>query len=259
MIHSALFRGRVVHRRTSPKEHSFDYGVQLLYLDLEELPDLFRGRWLWSVERANLIRFKRSDYLGDAQQPLRDAVLDRVEAKLGRRPEGRLGLLTQVRTLGYLFNPVSFYFCWNALGELDAIVAEITNTPWGERHAYVLDAKVGHEGNGEYAFHFDKCFHISPFFPMEQAYSWRFVWTEHHLQVHMTNREAGRPVFRVSLACERQAINRRCLAASFLAFPLQPLRLHIAIYWQAARLFFKRVPVFTHPKKSQPLRGAQLP
>jgi uncharacterized protein len=249
MKYSALYGGSVVHRRSSPREHSFGYGLHLAYIDLEELPTLFRGRWFWSVGRTNLISFRREDYLGGSGQPLRDSVLDCVENELGRRPTGRVGVLTQLRTLGYLFNPVSFYFCYDERGQVEAIVAEITNTPWGERHAYVLDASSARESDGCYLFDFEKSFHISPFFPMEQSYTWMFRCGGQGMQVSMVNRERGESVFSVTLNCKRQAITGRSLAAALIRYPLQPLRLHLGIYWQAALLFLKRTPVFTHPQK----------
>jgi DUF1365 family protein len=249
-MHSAILSGQVRHHRIAPKVHSFDYGVHFLMIDLEEVSEVFRGRWFWSIERPNLISFKRSDYLGPIELPLRGCVLDLVESELGRRPQGRVSILTQVRTFGYLFNPVSFYFCHDEEGGLDAIVAEITNTPWGERHSYVLDAGCSVQAEGKYAFEFEKAFHISPFFQMQQSYRWEFRWERDQVEVQMTNSEAGKAVFSVSLSCQRQEISGRSLAAALLRFPLQPLRLHFAIYWQAARLFFKRVPVFTHPKST---------
>jgi len=262
-MRSALFRGHVRHDRLAPRPHSFQNAVHLLYLDLEELPQLFRDRWLWSFERRNLISFRRADYLGSPEEPLREAVLDRVEQELGRRPTGHMGLLTQLRTLGYLFNPVSFYFCHDERGGLDAIVAEITNTPWGERHAYVLDAAEADGGPGRgggdaalLSFRFDKDFHVSPFFDLDQVYEWRFSQPGERIEVSMTNVEHGRTVFHAGVSCRRLPITGRSLAAALLRYPLQPLRLHAAIYWQAARLFLKRMPFFTHPQKRLPVQDA---
>lgn len=264
-MRSALYRGQVRHERLEPRPHAFKYGMHLTYLDLEELPKLFQRRWLWSVDRFNLISFRRSDYLGSPSRPLREAVLDRVEEELGRRPSGHLGLLTQLRTLGYLFNPVSFYLCHDAQGRLDTIVAEITNTPWGERHSYVLDAarskehsRVDGEGAEQLAFRFDKTFHVSPFFDLDQVYEWRFSQSDDRIQVSMTNVEKGRAVFHAGLSCERRPITGRSLAGALLRYPLQPLRLHLAIYWQAARLYLKRTPFFAHPDKRVSLQDAPL-
>ena len=128
------------------------------------------------------------------------------------------------------------------------MVAEITNTPWGERHAYVLDARAG--GGGEVlSWTFPKSFHVSPFFDMDQEYEWRFREPGERLEVHMTNREGGAVVFHAGLSCRRRPLTGRALAGALLKHPLISLRLHAAIYWQAARLFMKRTPFFTHPKK----------
>ncbi len=254
-MRSAFYRTSLWHSRLVPRVHSFKYRMNLLYADLDELPQLFRKRLFWSFERANLVSFRRSDYLGPTEKPLREAVLDRVEAKLGRRPTGSIGILTQPRTLGYVFNPVSFYFCHDVGGRLDVIVAEITNTPWSERHAYILDASGQLED--ELVFRFNKDFHVSPFFDLDQVYEWRFTTPGQRLSVSMTNFERGQAVFRSELTAERRPINGRSLAAALLFAPLQPLRLHLAIYWQAARLHLKRTPFFTHPKKRTAVQDVQ--
>jgi len=251
-MNSALLQGQVEHRRFGEKPHAFRYRVHLALLDLDELGEVFRGRWFWSVEKPNWVSFRRRDYLGAPATPLADAVRARIAEKLGRRPLGKVQILTQLRTFGYLFNPVSFYFCYDEHGGLDAIVAEITNTPWGERHAYVLDTA----GQDDLVFRFDKDFHVSPFFDMDQVYEWRFRVGPDGMGVSMTNFEHAKVVFHVDLSLERRAIDRRSLATALVRYPLQPLRLHLAIYWHAARLFLKRVTFFTHPDKRVPTSGA---
>lgn len=129
-LHSAVYEGVVRHRRGTPRPHAFSYRMAQLYLDLDEVDAVFRGRWLWSVGRRNLAEFRRADFLGPAEQPLKEAVKDRVEAAIGERPAGPVRLLTHLRYAGVVFNPVSFYYCFDADGEtLHSIVAEITNTP----------------------------------------------------------------------------------------------------------------------------------
>lgn len=257
MTTSAIYEGAVEHQRSGPRPHSFRQRLFLMYLDLDELPELFRGRWFWSAGRRNLVWFRRADYLGPSERPLREAVLDRVEDEIGRRPAGPLRMLTQLRTLGYVFNPVTFYYCFGEDEELEAVVAEITNTPWKERHAYVLDARDG-EATGDGAtlrWRFDKDFHVSPFFDMDQVYQWSFGTPGEELDVHMVNLEEGRPVFHVGLQTRRRPITARSLAGVLLRHPLLTLRVHAAIYWQAARLFLKRTPFFTHPDKRRPVEG----
>jgi len=255
MTASALYEGKVRHSRLAPKRHDFTYRLFMLYLDLDELPELFRGRWLWSVGRPNLVWFRRADYLGPAERPLKQAVLDRVEQELGRRPDGAVRMLTQLRTFGYVFNPVSFYYVHDAGGELDSVVAEITNTPWRERHAYVLDARAGRAGE-IFRWRFGKDFHVSPFFDMDHVYEWCFNAPGEGLRVHMTNHRADQPVLHVGFECVRRTLTGRALAGALLRHPLLTLRVHAAIYWQAARLYWKRTPFFTHPRKRPSVQDA---
>ena len=140
--HSAIYVGTVAHVRRGPKANAFRYRQFMLYLDLDELENLKLGR-IFGVERAGPLSFHRSDYRGDSSRALKQVVLDDVERELGERPTGPVRMLTHVRSFGYVFNPVTFYYCFDADGEtLRAIVAEITNTPWQERHAYVLRANA---------------------------------------------------------------------------------------------------------------------
>jgi len=230
---SAIYSGTVSHARRVPRPHGFSYRMYMLYLDLDELP------------RLGVASFSRSDFLGDPSRDLSTEVRDRVEAAFGFRPEGPVRLLTHVRSLGYVFNPVSFYFCFDAGGEvLRAVVAEITNTPWKERHAYVLAA--GPDGASAT---FDKQFHVSPFFPMEQTYEWRLGVPGEQLRVEMVNREKGAEVFRAGLALRRSAWSAGALRRAALLQPLMAWKVHAAIHWQALRLWVKGVPFHVHPGK----------
>jgi DUF1365 family protein len=172
-------RRHVRHRRFRPHPHDFRYRIAQLLIDLDELPTLFAGRWFWSLERANLVSFRRRDYLGDPAIPLKQAVLDRVETATGARPDGPVRMLAHLKMFGLCFNPVVFYYCHHRDGTLAAIVAEITNTPWDERHAYVLPVAMAdrHGQAGRVlGWRFDKIFHVSPFLPMGLRYDWRRPW-----------------------------------------------------------------------------------
>jgi DUF1365 family protein len=245
---SALYVGHVRHRRYLPRPHAFQYRLFQLYLDLDELPSLFDGRWLWRVERRGVAAFHRADYLGDPRQPLAAAVRDLVEARLGSRPRGPIRLLTHLRYLGYCFNPVSFYYCFDPSGvRVEAIVAEITNTPWNERHAYVLGAADNLAHDGRHRHRFGKQFHVSPFLAMDYQYDWRFTSPGERLVVHMQNRRADGLHFDATLNLRRRPITTGHLTAALVAYPVMTAKVAAAIYWQAARLWWRGTPVFDHP------------
>lgn len=241
---SALYEGRVRHDRVDDTRHGFAYRVFLTYLDLGELDTAFAKRWFWSTKRRNLAWFKRSDYMAPHDRPLDEVVKDKVEAELGRRPAGAVRMLTHLRTFGYVFNPVTFYYCFDENDELEAVAAEITNTPWRERHTYVLPAT-----DGAVDVSFDKDFHVSPFFDMDHRYRWRFDTPNGSISVHMTNTQNGKPVFHAGLEVERKPITGANLASALLRHPLLTLRVPLAIYWHALLLWWKRAPFFSHPDK----------
>ena len=167
---SAVYEGVVRHRRHTPHEHAFEYRIAQLYLDLDEVDRAFDGRWLWSVNRRNVAEFRRTDYLGPVDMSLADAVRERVRAATGTTPRGPIRLLTHVRYAGYVFNPVSFYFCHDRDGCLTAILMEVRNTPWRERFHYVLPV----QGNLARPFSVGKAFHVSPFLPRDLEYRMSF-------------------------------------------------------------------------------------
>ena len=243
-MESALYEGSLRHRRLAPVPHEFEYPVTLAWLDLSELDEVFRGRWLWSATRPAASWFRRADFLGDPAVPLDQAVRDLAEEELGWRPDGAIRLLTQLRTFGHSFNPVTFYYCYGTDGPaVEAVVAEITNTPWGERHAYAMRRPE----SGKLRFRFDKRFHVSPFMPMDQRYDWRFSEPGPRLAVHMINLRSGERVFDATLRLRRREITTSSLAATLARYPFASLRVLAAIHWQALRLWAKGVPFHSHP------------
>jgi DUF1365 family protein len=247
---SALYEGWVRHRRLEPVEHEFRVKLFMAYLDLEELPQALDASRLWSARRPALAWFRRADYLGDPRRPLRAAVLDAVAERTGHRPDGPVRVLTQVRTLGYLFNPVSFYYCFDRAGErVEAVLAEVSNTPWRERHVYAV-ARGDEVGNVLHA-RIGKDFHVSPFLGMDAEYDWRLSTPGDDLQVHIESRHAGRPQFDATLALERREATPAALRRVLMRHPLMPLRVVGGIYAQALRLKLKGAPYHAHPRAGE--------
>jgi uncharacterized protein len=249
-MNSCIYEGRVRHRRFGPVDNRFEYKLYMLYLDLAELPDLFKTYRLWSVEQLNLASFFRKDHCGNPAEPLEETIRNLVKEKTGQRPQGPIRLLTHLRYFGYCMNPVSFYYCWRPdESAVETLVAEVHNTPWGETHCYTLDSSMNQaKAPGKKRFVFPKDFHVSPFMGMHQIYDWRFTDPSRRLSIHMDNIEDDKVIFDATMVLERLPITSSNLNRVLWRYPFMTGKVIGAIYWQALKLWLKRAPYFSHPE-----------
>jgi DUF1365 family protein len=248
-MHSCIFAGQVSHRRSDP-EHAFRYRLFMMYLDLAELPELFADRWFWSTTRRAPARFQRANYMGDPNESLEASVRNLVETETGTRPRGPIRLLTHLTYFGYCFNPISIYYCFDqADSRVETIVAEVRNTPWGERHCYVLrdSENLGNEATRR--FESTKQLHVSPFMDMNTRYSWLLTQPSDNLVVRIGSRYQEKATFGASLILRRQEITTRSLARALALYPFMTFKVTAAIYFQALRLRLKGCRFHPHPKK----------
>jgi uncharacterized protein len=250
-LRSGIYEGTVLHHRLEPFDRQFSYRITMVCLDLSEVDQVCAAHPLWSVERANAVSFQRRDYLGDPSVPLDVAVRDKVEAQTGLRPSGPISMLSQLRTWGWLFNPITVYYCFDPLGRsVEATVVEVTNTPWHERTAYVLD------GLGIHVV--DKSLHVSPFLPMDLQH--RFVLGEpgRKLVVGVDDLRDHRRIFSASMVLTRRPVDRATLGRMLWRFPVMTMRVSAGIYRQAAALYLRGAQVHPHQEPREATVGQRL-
>jgi len=242
---SALYKGKVYHQRFKPTQHKFDYDIYLFWLKLEteELATLSRELQYFSAEGKARVRFKREDYLGDPSVSLREAVLERMtELNEGNRLSGDVFMLGQLRMWGWYFSPVNFYYLRNSEGKYTHMLAEVSNTPWNERHHYLVNLDTQDDT--------PKAFHVSPFNPMDMTYQWSISQPSTNLSLAMDCVRNDKE-FSAGINLTKFTLDNANLTQALKRIPSMTIKTVAGIYWHALKLLLKRTPLYTHPEKSQ--------
>ncbi len=247
MSRAALYEGTVYHERRMAPARTFHVKVAMPLIDLENLTPLESLAPLWRRERRAPVSFRRADFLGDPTTPLEVAVRNLVKERLGFRPAGPVLLLAHHRTWGWLFNPISLYYCYATdATTIEAVVADVTNTPWGESHAYTIDTRDGLADVAVQA----KVLHVSPFLPMDLTYRFELSSPEDRCAFRVTVLRDSLEVFRAGFSLRAHTLTRPELAKVLVRRAFATHRVSLSIYVQALRLWLRRAHYFRHPAKS---------
>ncbi len=247
---SGIYEGIVTHQRFKPLKHIFSYKVFMMYLDLDEIDFVFDRHWLWSINKPNLASFYRKDHLAGLKIPLKDEIKSLVKNESGYELKGRIRLLTNLRFWFYCFNPISIYYIFDAQDiHVEIMVLEVSNTPWGERHRYILTPDMNTGNFTDQRFLLEKKLHVSPLMSMNYHYDCRFIIKPHELFVKMDCLQDNNRHFSASLRLHRQEINSKNLANILWKFPFMTAKVILLIYYQALITWIKGARFYTHPLK----------
>lgn len=256
-MQSSLYSCNVFHRRTSPRKYGFTTRVFMWHLDLDEIDTVCSGISILSHNRRNLYSFRDDDHLYLGHPTLRENVEAYLKSEGVEQHPARITLLTNLRTFGHVFNPVSFFFCYDASGEPLAVVVEVHNT-FGELKPFLLRRED--LSRTMFQRRYPKLFYISPFSDLDQMLEIKAEMPGDRIALYVNNYEHGddSPFFRSSLTGDKVALSTRSLISYSFRFPFVTLKVLFLIHWHALRLYLKKVPF--HPKSDNPhLQNGILP
>ena len=254
---SYIYTGTIRHRRFTPFNHFFSYPLFMVYLDLNSFEERLKKSWIWNVNRFALVSFMRDDYHGNSNIDLDTSVRRTIYKKTGKNIKGPIRLLTHLRYFGYCFNPVSIYYCFNeADTKVEVIMAEVTNTPWKERHSYIIDNNKNNKTTKNISVKLDKRLHVSPFWGMDHKYEWLFSEPSKRLLVNMKNFKDKNKVFDANLSMKRTPFNLKNLIKQVMKFPFLTIIIVFRIHWHALKLWLKKAPFYMHPDKVNIMKGS---
>lgn len=243
-LQPGFLSGQVVHHRFSPKEHRFTNRMYWHLVNTHDLDAWSQQSVFRSHNGLNLYGFKDQDYVSKEKQSIQSKIVAFINQQSDEEFNGEILLMSHPRYLNVGFNSVNFYFCYRHQ-QLHYIVSEINNTPWGEKQLYFHDCRQQSlNESGQHDFNFDKSFHISPFVSMNIKYQWRFKVYAEGVDVHMKLLKDDSAIMYVGMQTQWQPVN----CGITVKRPAQAWKMWLNIYYQAARLWLKKVPFHNHPK-----------
>ena len=248
-VRAGFADGHVIHFRKQPKQHRFKYNMCWCLFNLDQLEHWLQYSRLWQYNKFGVFSLYAKDYISAENKPIKEKICHYLSAQTGQDFDGQIFLFTHPRFLGYGFNSVNFYFCYQN-NRLEYIVSEINNTPWGEKHLYFHDCSTAKLEKGTYSFNFAKQFHISPFLEMDMKYQWDFTVSPEKIVVKMQVDKNNVNVINVYLDTKITPVMENNVNSFLLKRPFQPWKMSIGIYWQAFKLWLKKIPLYGHPEKN---------